>query len=279
MKYFSFLACALLGAWSGFLYAQKTVPISQKDKWYVLWGWNRDVFSKSDIHFWGDQYDFTLQGVDAHDKQEKFALDPYFHPGKLTIPQTNARIGYFFKPQYGISIGDDHMKYVMDQSQMVAIDGYIGATGKTYEHNYQGDYIYTSDTFLTFEHTDGLNYINTELRRHALILSTHKYKWLSLDLETFSGFGTGVLIPKTNVKLFGGERHDEYNLAGWGAHVVTGFGLTLWNHFLIQPEFKGGYINMPNIRTTKFGADGASQHFWFGELALMVGGSFRLWKE
>jgi hypothetical protein len=31
-----------------------------KGKFYVFWGGNRDGFTKSDIHFTGDNYDFTI---------------------------------------------------------------------------------------------------------------------------------------------------------------------------------------------------------------------------
>lgn len=249
---------------------------SQKGKWQVFWGWNRDVYSKSTLHFWGDQYNFVLRDVDAHDFQAPLGISPYFNPLLITLPQTNARIGYFFRPQTSISVGLDHMKYVMDQIQAVEIAGHIGGTGTVYDGNYLHHIIYTKTSFLTFEHTDGLNYLNVELRRHSPIASTHRSKWCSLDVETFSGVGAGILIPKTNSKLFGGQRHDDYHLSGYGVNVLTGVGLTLWDHLVIQPEFKGGFINMPDIRTTHTKSDRAAQHFWFGEFAVMVGGSFRL---
>jgi hypothetical protein len=276
--FYATLCCLILGC-CGTIRAQKETAPSQKGKWYAMWGWNRDTYTQSNIRFWGSQYDFELHGVDAHDYQSKFGLDPYFHPTRFTIPQTNARLGYFFRPQYSISIGLDHMKYVMEQEQSVEITGAISGTNTYYDRTYDHEYIFTSKAFLTFEHTDGLNYINTELRRHAPIVSVHQTKWLSLDLETFSGFGAGILLPKTNCRMFGAERHDDFHLSGYGAHVLTGLGLTFWNHFVIMPEFKAGYINMPDIRTTKYSSDRASQHFWFGEFNLMFGGSFRLWKS
>ncbi len=277
-----FTTALLLTFWmvsSNAAFAQKAQFPSQKGNWYAAWGWNRDVFSKSNIRFTGDQYDFTLRNVVAHDKQDKFGLDPYFHPTKITIPQTDARIGYFLWPQVSLSVGLDHMKYVMEQRQWLQITGHIAGTRTSYDGDYYYDPIYTDRNFLKFEHTDGLNYVNTELRRHTPLLSLHKNKWLSLDVETFSGFGAGLLIPKTNVRMFGGDRYDEYHLAGWGAHVLTGLTLKFWRHFLVTTEFKGGYLDMPDIRTTKFKSERASQHFLFGELALMFGGYFRLWKE
>jgi hypothetical protein len=268
---------AMLG-WACTVLAQGNAFPNQKGKWYAMWGWNRDVFSASNIHFWGDNYDFRLRNVVAHDKPEKLGFSPYFHPTKLTIPQTDARVGYFLNNNYSVSFGFDHMKYVMEQSQAVEITGHIGATETAYDGDYDHDVIYTNRNFLRYEHTDGLNYVNAEIRRHAPIFSIHKNKWLQIDLETFSGLGAGFMLPKTNCRMFGGERHDAYHLSGYATHAVTGLGLTLWNHFYMTSELKAGFINMPDIRTTSRPSDRAAQHFWFGEFAVIVGGSFKIWK-
>jgi hypothetical protein len=86
-----------------------------KGKMYIFWGGNRESYSSSDIHFKGDDYDFTLYDVQAHDKAKGWHLD-YVNPARMTIPQTNLRIGYFINDHYNISIGFDHMKYVMTQT-------------------------------------------------------------------------------------------------------------------------------------------------------------------
>jgi hypothetical protein len=45
-----------------------------------------------------------------------------YQSGKMTIPQTNFRIGYFINDHY-IALGVDHMKYVMAQNQVANITG------------------------------------------------------------------------------------------------------------------------------------------------------------
>ena len=52
-------------------------------------------------------------------------------PANITIPQTNYRIGYFFKEHYTISVGVDHMKYVMIADQKVQINGEINTGNPT----------------------------------------------------------------------------------------------------------------------------------------------------
>jgi len=50
--------------------------------------------------------------------------------------------------------------------------------------------------------------------------------------------------------------------------------VTFWDHFFIQSEFKGGFINMPDIRTTNNPSDRASQNFWFTQWNWVFGYAF-----
>lgn len=59
---------------------------SNKGKFFVYWGGNRSWYSSSDIHFRGEDYDFTLHNVNAHDKPKGWHID-YINPARITIPQ------------------------------------------------------------------------------------------------------------------------------------------------------------------------------------------------
>jgi hypothetical protein len=81
--------------------AQQTNPNPEKftahnkGKFYIFWGGNREKFSKSDIRFTGQNYDFTLHNVIADDKPKGWHVD-YINPGRMTIPQTNFRYRVFY---------------------------------------------------------------------------------------------------------------------------------------------------------------------------------------
>ena len=257
--------------------AQKPLKqkVNNKGKFYVYWGWNRGTYSNSDIHFKGENYDFTLSNVTASDRPTKFGLNPYFRIDKITIPQTNYRIGYFFKENYTISIGVDHMKYVMNRNQTVNINGTIN-TGSVFDKTYVNENIVLTEDFLTFEHTDGLNYLNVEVKRFDDFSYLFGLNSRNLQINLTEGFGAGILFPKSNVKLLNKERYDDFNVAGWGASASIGLNITFLKHFFIQSDVKVGYINMTNVRTTKFKADSASQSFSFLENTLVFGGKFRL---
>lgn len=251
----------------------KTTTVN-KGKFYVYWGWNRGSYSNSDIHFKGVDYNFTLYNVKAHDRPSTFGWK-YFNPRTVTVPQTNYRIGYFFKENYTISIGVDHMKYLATEDQTVRIDGTIN-TGSSFDKVYNNENIILEKDFLEFEHTDGLNYISVEVKRfdefgQLLGISSPNFK-----LNVTEGLGGGLLYPRTNATLLGKERYDEFHISGWGISASVGLNITFLKHFFIQSDVKLGYINMPNIRTTNNAADSASQSFSFVENTIVFGGRFRI---
>ena len=260
--------------------AQKVDEIiqeSNKGKFFVFWGWNRSSFSTSDIHFKGSDYDFTLSNVKASDKPKPFGIY-YLKPTELTIPQTNFRIGYFFKENYTFSLGVDHMKYVMRNNQTVPINGNI-QLGGNYDGTYNDSEILITEDFLLFEHTDGLNYVNAELARFDNI-----NKWFGISSTDFSinlteGLGIGFLYPKTNTTLLAKERYDDFNVSGFGISAHAGLNLTFFKHFFFQSNLKIGYIDMNDIRTTKSKTDKASQSFTFVESMYVFGARFRLSKK
>lgn len=249
---------------------------SNKGKLFVYWGWNRSNYSRSDIKFKGNDYNFTLKDVKARDKPKPFGVY-YFKPDEVTIPQTNFRVGYFFHENYNVAIGVDHMKYVMRNNQTVKINGSIN-TGGDFDGVYNGDDIVLTEDFLTFEHTDGLNYVNVEVSRFDNLDNWLKFPIKNIDINLTEGVGVGLLYPKTNTKLLGKERYDEFHVSGYGMSVHAGLNITFFKHFFIQSNIKYGYINMSDIRTTDSKNDSAEQHFTFFESMYVFGAKFNLMK-
>ena len=262
-----------------------------KGKFYVFWGGNRENFSKSDITFKGDNYNFTVENVIADDKPKGWHVD-YVNPSRMTIPQTNLRIGYFISDHYNISIGLDHMKYVVRQTQTVNVSGYVNLPATESGSIYNGTYtntpvnLYTNfdendagalPPFLTFEHTDGLNYVNSELSRMDDISKLFKIgNTDKIQINLTEGIGGGVVYPKTNSKVIGKDRYDEFHVSGFGVSAKVGLNITFLKYFFLQTELKGGYISMNNIRTTSSQSDSAQQNFYFLQRIIAFGGIFKI---
>ncbi|MFM7731566.1 MAG: hypothetical protein ACKO6L_11040 [Flavobacteriales bacterium] len=240
---------------------------------FIGWGWNRSQYSMSDIHFWGDGYDFTLHDVQAHDRQTPYKTETYFGLRTITIPQTNFRVGYFLNDHWCVTLGYDHMKYVMTQYQTVAFTGSI--QDPTYASYVYKDSITLVPQFLIFEHTDGLNYLNPEVEYHSGIA-----QWKFLRLNGLVGVGAGLMYPKTNVTLMGYPRNDAFHVAGWGVNAKAAFELLIGKHVFVRAEGKTGYIRMPDIITHRDDySDRASQYFTFGARNVLIGANFCLNKK
>lgn len=251
---------------------------SRKGDFFFHWGYNHSWYDKSDIRFQGPNYDFTLKDVVAHDRQSKLSWD-YLNPGLITVPQYNIRVGYFIKDNYSVSIGWDHMKYVMDIPQKVAITGHIGAnitpenvpTG-SFAGDYNGQTIDVKENMLTFEHTDGFNYANIEVERYDDI-------WVapggntSLTLET--GLGGGILVPRSDVRLFGLGRNNHWNISGYGISAKIGLKFYVWKNVYLQNTTKFGATNLTQIHTTGWDEyDKASQKINYIENMWVIGVQF-----
>ena len=261
----------------------------RKGNAYIYWGYNRAFFSKSDIHFKGEGYDFTITNITARDEPGGHDFMTYIKPNMFTIPQFNVRIGYFLNDKTYITFGHDHMKYTMDR-QVTLLTGKIstGVNNGSYnntevlvgENSKSGVYQPSLVDSLPhgfvqeFEHCDGLNDVSFELGRLEQL-------WISGNTKhAFSvngTFGAGMLIPDSDVDLLGQEpRHDmeagkkAYHLAGYSFSTSLGLQFDFYKHFFMLGKLKAGYMNLPDINTT-VGGGKASQHFEFIEPMLVVG--------
>ena len=177
----------------------------------------------------------------------------------ITIPQTNMGITYNPSHKVVLSLNVDHMKYKVVRGQNTSIDGTIEGDYESWKGIYENEAIIMTNDLLKFEHTDGLNYINLGYSR--VLIDKKIFK--SIGVTADAGGSAGFMLPKTNSELLGKDRHDDFNLAGCGIGVHSGVLVHIGKPFFFGFNAKGGFINMPNMRTTQNKADSASQHFFF----------------
>lgn len=242
-------------------------------RFYAVWGWNRAQYTASDIHMIGPDYDFILHDVKAYDKPHDVFID-YLNPVKIWIPQNNYGIGYYFRPNLSISLVVDHMKYVVSNEQYTHISGHIYDEHSPAVGEFDHARFWLGKDFMTYEHTDGLNYGNLSLDYTPTIWETNNKK---LRLCAYASGGLGLVVPKSNVTLFNHWARDEFALSGWGFHGGAGIRIEFLSHFFVQGQVRGGFIHMWNVRTLP--GHRAQQHFGFLEEFATFGGMFRLWKR
>lgn len=243
----------------------------KKGEMYFYWGYNRAVFSKSDIRFVGLGSDFTLENVKAKDRPTPFNFQDYVLAP--SIPQFVTHAGYFFKDNWCITLGTDHMKYVMVQDQVVGINGDIAKTSETgeYANHYAGDQIKLSQNFLKYEHTNGLNYVSTGLEYYHVLWDAKKgpFKFVAVP-----GVSLALLYPRSDVSLFGVQGDNVFHVAGWGTALHGGLRFNLLKNLFLLWNNKAGFIALPDVLCS-FNKYDAKQHFFFYQSALSLGVNWR----
>ncbi len=238
-----------------------------KGKMYIDWGWNRAAYTNSTLQMKGNDYDLTLHKLKANDRLTPISYYNYLKIDRITIPQTNFRFGYFIKNNIAVVVAVDHMKYVMNQNQIANVEGQITRDG-SFKKTYNGPMQLTTD-FLTFEHTDGLNYINVGLEKYKTLLNNKKN---NINISYSYGASAGIMLPKTNVKFLDYERTDRFHVSGFGLAAKNAIQFLFFNHFIIKMEGSVGFIDMPNIILHKTGINGkGKQNFAFAQLNWEVG--------
>ena len=155
---------------------QKYSLENPKGNFFVFWGYNRSAYAKSTIQVKGDHYDYILYDMPAQDMPEKVTAKNYLDPEYITVPQFNARAGFYITNKYVVSAGWDHMKYKTQNGATVKISGTIDKeASERYAGTYENELITVyHDSLVKIEHSDGLNVIQFNLERHDLLLVNSK---------------------------------------------------------------------------------------------------------
>ena len=190
--------------------------VKKRGNFYFLWGYTRAKYSKSTIQFKDrsntyypatgryHDYDFTIYEATAKDRPD---FEDISDVANITIPQFVARIGYYFnnKQDFGIELNYDHTKYVVDNYQTVHVQG-------TFNGNYvDKDTILDPSNFLHYEHTDGANFWMINFIKRWKFYEPSKY----FNIGLIGKPGAGVVIPRTDVTIYGTRVNNNWNLAGW----------------------------------------------------------------
>jgi hypothetical protein len=103
------------------------------------------------------------------------------------------------------------MKYVIDSNQRSTISGVISAeASEKYAGEYLQDPVTVTTDFVKFEHTDGLNLVSLDLEYTLPIIDFFQTK---LRIELNAGAGVAMMIPRTDVRVFGYGLNNNFHLA------------------------------------------------------------------
>lgn len=236
------------------------------------WGYNRSIYTKSDIRFVGPGYDFTLAGARAHDNQAN-EFGTYINPATLTVPQFNIRLGYNFWENWSLSAGYDHMKYVFADQNEVFLSGKIDPNVDNvtnWSGTYNAEPVVTARKTFHYENSDGLNFLRLELTRIDRLLRLGDREQFVITSNL--GLSLGGVLSYNDFTFAGSATVRTISMSGYGisAHISPRF--EFFRHVFIQPIFTGGFMNQVRVKTRPNNASSyAKQKFGFMELSTVLG--------
>jgi len=266
------LFCVLSISLSGMAqnYSYKKKQITQKGSMYFFWGYNRSIYSKSDINFAGENYNFTILKARAKDNPAR-KFKTYVNPTTLTVPQFNLRFGIYTNSSWDISLGYDHMKYVMVNWQEAKLVGSIPESENQYLNGeFDGEYYMIHDDIIHYENSNGLNYITAQATYNKLFFRTNDRNFA---IRGRLGMGLGAVVTQTDFNFNGKGYHTLQKLTGFGASVHSGVRFEFFNRFFAQSNFSSGAISLPHLQTIANTNNYANQKFVYADWQL-VGGVF-----
>jgi hypothetical protein len=252
------------------LFSQKDSAKTKKS-FYLSWGYNREAYTTSTLHFrhtgTGENeqgsYDFVVKDVKAHDRPD---FDQLYDIVNITIPQFNARVGFWLnnKNDEGFELSYDHAKYVVTNYQTARFVGTINGVYVDKDSILDPNYFH-------FEHTDGANFLMINYMKRNRIYNSRsgnfKFGYVFKP-------GGGVVIPRTDVTLFGKHLNNKFKVAGISAAIETALRMELYKHFIVELSGKAGYANYLNSLCLGKGLGRVNHQFGFVEGILCVGYQF-----
>ena len=237
---------------------------------FGYWGYNRAGFTKSNIRFVGPGYDFTMAGAVAYDRPEEFGAR-YFDPSRFTVPQFNARIGYYFKDHWAISFGYDHMKYIFADNNQVSLSGTIDpSVNAEWSGTYNAEPVVTDINNFHYENSDGLNYLRFELTRTDMLIKAGNNDWFAIS--TNAGIGLGGILSYNDFTFAGQKDVRTISMSGYGLSGHLGVRFEFFRHIFLQTSFGGGFMHQVKVRTRPNDPSSFARHaFGYMEMNGVIG--------
>ena len=224
---------------------------------FGYWGYNRSEYTKSNIRFVAPDYDFTLNGVVATDNPEPLG-GAYVQ--QLTVPQFNARIGYYFKEHWALSFGYDHMKYVMSNRNDVFLSGEIGPDvfPGLWSGTYNSEPVMTHTQYIHYENSDGLNYLRLELTRtdHLAEIGNNDQFVVSSNI----GIAAGGLLSFNDFKFGEIDNRRTISMSGYGLSLHANLRFEFFRHVFLQSGFSGGFHQQVKVKTVPNNSQSYAKH-------------------
>lgn len=230
---------------SGFIYSQRKTKLNTNSKGTLFGyaGYNRSVYSSSDVSFSSTNYDFTVGGMAFSDNEEEVGMVNYFNSSS---PQFNFHLGYFVANKWAITLGLDRLNYFSRSNQNVTLDGaFSPGAHSDFSGPYQNEEITLNRNQLYLQQNGGVNYIRVGLLRVDQLYKSRKAEFA---INTIVGVGVGALFSGLDYTFDNSKVQNITSLSGFGLSGHMGLRFDFFQHVFLQFSLSGGLMNQGNIQ-------------------------------
>ena len=273
-----FLVLAMLVSLVSFTQGRKRHVTNEKDAIYISWGYNRSAYTKSDIRFQGQGYNFDMQYAKARDHQSSLSSGDYSLKS-LTVPQYNFKVGYFYKNKWSIALGIDHMKYYFLDRNEVIVSGnitYKQTSAYIGNHPAYGGALLLSKKITTikdsfnYENSQGLNYIHAELGLAENIYTVDKKG--DFKLMSNVGVGAGCLLSYTSLYYNRVQNPITRSLSGYGLSAFAGLRFEVFKRVYLYTNLSVGFLHKVHEKTSNVDEVAyVTQYFGYSQIEAGLG--------
>jgi hypothetical protein len=207
---------------------------------FVSWGYNGDHYTKSDLHIHQPSIgnDFTLGGVQARDSSPWGNILGH----SLFVPQYNVRAGVFFNERWGLEVALDHMKWIVEQDQVVPLTGTLNAAAV------DTDVTLTTDV-LRYQLNNGANPVFINAVRRIQLRGEPKRTG---SISFLAKAGGGPAMPHTQNELFGQPNDSGFQFFhGWDVDAAAAIRVHVFKRLYIEAEDKLVYARYFGVKVDR----------------------------
>jgi hypothetical protein len=232
-------------------------------------GLNKAWYTGSTLGIQGAGYAFDLKGFKAFDA-------PSMNFANMQTVQYNVRIGYYFRYGLNLSLGFDHMRYMMQAPLPVLLSGKINS-GVDNATGLSGDYAFQEvimDSLFQWN-CPGLNYVNVRFSKTNRIVGSMRSDRFLLSSDM--GFSAGALVTSSDF-IFGGKKDlGVSSLSGVGLTAYGALRFEFFEHVFLQTGFNAGVMRQMRTRIRQADPNALlKQTMGFLEPEVVIGAVFKI---
>jgi hypothetical protein len=246
-------------------FAQNTNYVGQKGQLYFSWGYNKEWYTKSNIHIRqeGLGNNYTFRNVIGKDKPGWD--DKSIFKQAISIPQYNYRLGYWFKDDWAFEINFDHTKFQVEQEQLLQAKGKMNFLPIDTQFINRGN--------LKWQLNNGANFFLFNIVRRYQV---PRMQYKNFNISLLMKGGIGFVIPHVENTILGNSNDKGFQFGGWDIGLEAALRFTFFKYAYLEYCNKAVYARYSNLKIYE---GTARQAFGCYEMIANIGVSFPICKN